>query len=151
MKLMWALTLCVTLAMTSCSSSDRPDDVEPTRLSFWKENAPANYEIVWSRSHPNGMGGMPDDGTYQVEVKDGSVLYCTAELVNAPSQTQCPFAVSDPVSKIFGWMAQLPGAHTSITYHPEWQFPTEVIHDDPAAADEEVRIRVHRFEVLEDV
>jgi hypothetical protein len=127
-------------------------DAVPTRLAFWKQNAPDNYEIVYSRANLNGMGGSSGDGIFEVTVRDGKVVECVAQMNRQPSsQTECRPAVSDPISILFFWLAGLSPDHTEVTYDPVWRFPTEAFYDDPNGVDEETLIRVHRFEVLEDL
>ena len=126
-------------------------DAVPTRLAFWKENAPENYEIVYSMENLNGMGGGPGDGVFEVAVRNGQVVECDAQMNWQPSsQVKCRPAVSDPIAILFFWLAQFNDEHTQVTYDPEWQFPIEAFYDDPNSVDEETRIRVHRFEVIED-
>ncbi len=126
-------------------------DAVPTRLSFWRQNGPEDYRIVYSRANLNGMGGSPGDGVFEVVVRHGKVAECVAQMNRRPSsQTECRPAVSDPISILFSWLATLNPNHTDVNYHPEWQFPTEAFYDDPNSVDEETRIRVHLFEVLED-
>ena len=126
-------------------------DALPTRLSFWKRNAPSNYDIVYSVANLNGMGGGSEDGIFEVTVRNGKVVECVAQLNRRPSsQTECRPAVSDPIVILFSWLARFNSDHTEVTYDAEWRFPTEIFYDDPSSVDEEHRIRVHRFEVLED-
>jgi len=120
----------------------------PTRLAYWEQNAPRNYEIVYSRENLNGMGGGAGDGIFEVVVRDGEVVECAAQMNRgSASQVRCRPAVADPIGILFFWLAQLNADHTEVTYHPEWRFPMDVFYDDPDSVDEETRIRVHRFEV----
>jgi len=125
-------------------------DAVPTGLAHWRDNGPSDYRIIYSVRNLNGIGGGSEDGVFDVTVREGRVVECVAEADRLPSsQAECSQPVPDPISVLFSWLARFNPEHTTVDYHAEWQFPTEIDYDDPDGVDEEHRIRVHRFEVLD--
>lgn len=115
----------------------------------WEANPALDYEIAYYFTNQNGMGGAPSDGALSMTVSRGTVVACEWD-PNWETNTadECEGFLAgwrSPIDDLFAWVARLPREHTTVTYHEQWHFPTDIVHDVPVTADEEYVAAITHF------
>lgn len=138
-------TVGTAVPVTSPPSSLSPYQGRPTfsARSEWESLDISDYDIVYSITNLNGMGGSGRDGIHHVEVRDGVITQCR---LDHEVNVRCDPRVTSPVDDLYFWVDQFDPVFTEVVYHPEWHIPARINYDDPGDVDEEYVIRLLELE-----